>query len=140
MSITVTVDNPAYLAAVAVKAAEQIATPAVLDQDGNVVTPAVAKTSAEFLTDFLNGSCAAWRDQLALDRVTSVAFVLRFTQAEYAALVSAAESDPILAGFVARLSSEPYVWLGSSEVQQGVGYVVSQGLLSQARAAEILQY
>jgi len=140
MSISVTVDNAAYLAAVAVKAAEQVLVPAVVDADGNVVTPAVTKTSEQFLADFLNGSCAAWRDQLALDRITAAAFILRFTQAEYSGVVAAAETDPVVAGFVARLSSEPYVWLGSAEVQQGMAYAVGAGLLTQARADAILAY
>lgn len=120
MSITVTVTDPALLAGVNAKASQQ------------------GKDSQTFLQDFVIGSCHAFRDEFALDRITSAAFVFRFTEAEYAAVK--ASSDPVVQGFIARLDTEPFVWLGSDEVQQAMAYVVTLGLVTQARADAILAY
>lgn len=120
--ITVTVDNAALERAVAAKAAEQ------------------GKSADQYLQDFTIGSCYAFRDEYKLDRITSSAFIFRFTSAEKDAIATAGKTDPVIAGFLARVDSEPYVWLGSDETIAGMSYVVAQGLLTQARADEILAY
>lgn len=80
------------------------------------------------------------RDSCASDRISTAEFLMRFTAIEFAALKTAAGSDPIAAGLMARLSSEPHVWLGSDEAQQGVGYLVATGLLTAERGAVVLHY
>lgn len=121
--ITVTINDPLIEAAFA----------AAAENDGD----ADAQANVEKL---VNAAGRSYRDQFAVDRITASAFVLRFTQAEYAALVAAAEDDPIIAGFVARIEAEPYVWLGSDEVKQGMAYIVGAGLVTQSRADAILAY
>jgi hypothetical protein len=95
-------------------------------------------TAQEYLQRIVEGACESYRDTFAVDRITSSDFIFRFTAAEFAGLN--ASSDPIVQGFIAQVKSEPFIWLGSDEAQQGMGYVVMQGLLTQARADAILAY
>ena len=120
MTITVSISDAALLAAVTAKANQQ------------------RKTPEQFLQDFLTGSCCVWRDEFALDRVTSSDFLFRFTAAEFAGIN--ASTDPVIQGFVAQVKAAPFVWLGSTEVIGGMNYVVAAGLLTAERAAEILSY
>jgi phytoene dehydrogenase-like protein len=80
------------------------------------------------------------RDSHAPDRISTAEFLMRFTAPEFDALKTAAVSDPIASGLLARLSAEPNVWLGSDEVQQGIGYLVAAGLLTAERGAAVLHY
>ena len=120
MSITVTVSDPALLAAVTTKANQQ------------------PKTPEQFLQDFLTGSCHVWRDEFALDRVTSSDFMFRFTAEEFAGINASA--DPVIQDFIAQVKAAPFVWLGAAAVIGGMDYVVAQGLLTAERAAAILSY
>lgn len=128
MSITVTITSDRQLAGAAAAAAASV---------GEGDTPPTAEA---YLQSILEGACESYRNQFGVDRITSSAFVLRFTSAEYAAIRTAAETDSALAAFVARLDAEPYVWLASDEVQQAMAYVVASNLVTQARADEILTY
>ena len=119
-TLTCTISDPALLAAVAAKAAEQ------------------SKDSATFLQDFLTGSCAGWRTDLALDAITASEFILRFTSAEMTAIL--ASTDQNVQGFITQVKALPQVWLGSAAAQQGIAYLVSLNLLTQDRATAILAY
>jgi hypothetical protein len=90
----------------------------------------------------------AWLDQLLdswavaykIGIVSSGDYVLRFTAAENAAITAAAETDPLIAGLLARVRESAEVVLYAPEVVQGVGYLVAQSLLTAKRAAEILSW
>jgi hypothetical protein len=90
----------------------------------------------------------AWLDQLLdswaaaykIGVISSGEYVLRFTPEENAALSAAAEKDPIIAGFFARVRESAEVVLYADEVTQGLGYLVAQSLLKQDRAKAILAY
>lgn len=101
--------------------------------------PSVVTTEA-YLQSIVEKACLSYRDQYAVDRIPSAAFVMRFTPAEYSAIRAAGETDPIMAGFVQAVDEAPYVWLAAQQVIQGVNYCAVQGLITQERADEILAY
>jgi len=121
MSITVTISERLQLAGA-----------------GAAAVAAGAASTQAYLQQVLEGACLSYRDQFAVDRVTSSDFIYRFTPAEFSAINSS--SDPVLQGFVAEVKAAPYVWLGAQQVIDGVNYCVAQGYLTQARADEILFY
>ena len=97
--------------------------------------------SAEvYMQAWLDQLLDSWATAYKIGIVSSGDFVLRFTPAENAALNAAAETDPIIAGFFARVRESAEVVLYSDEVTQGVGYLVAQSLLTAERAAEILTW
>lgn len=136
MTITVTLTDPLQLAG-AQAATDAFNAATSPNADG---TPATPITAQQYVQQAMERAALSWRDQYAVDRVTSGAFVLRFTQAEYDAISTAAQTDPAVAGFMQRVNESPFVWLGSAEVQQAMAYVVSLGLVTQARADEVLAY
>lgn len=81
--------------------------------------------------------CDSLGDTYSVDAVPSGDFVLRFDADEFYAINSAAKSDPILAGFLARVRESVMVYLSSTEVTQGMQYLVALELLTPERAAEI---
>lgn len=97
-------------------------------------------TPQEYLQGLTEGQCEAFRVQFAVDRITSSAFVARFTEAEKQGIATAAQTDPVIDGFMTRVYAEPYVWLASDEVVAGMDYLVAQGLLTVQRKDEILAY
>ena len=121
MSITVTISDRTQLAGAGAAAVSY----------GAVSTQA-------FLQNLLEQNCLSYRDQFAVDRITSSDFIYRFTAEEFAAIN--ASTDPVLQGFVAEVKAAPYVWLGAQQVIDGVNYCVASGYLTQPRADEILFY
>lgn len=115
---------------------------------GNPAERAVAiaaeQTGAESAQAYLQARVEALCNDLvsayAVGIISSGEYVLRFTVAETAAITTAAATDPLIAHSLDRVRESKEVVLYSDEVQQGVGYLVAQGLLTQARAAEILAY
>jgi hypothetical protein len=115
---------------------------------GNPAEAAVAAAAAatgaasaqEYLQSRVDALCVEMRDQYKVGIISSGDYVLRFTAAENAAIVAAAETDAIVAGLLARVRESAEVVLYADEVVQGVGYLVAQGLLTSQRGAEILAY
>jgi len=123
MSITVTITgNPAEAAVAAAAAATG------------------AASAQEYLQSRVDALCVEMRDQYKVGIISSGDYVLRFTAAENAAIVAAAETDPLIAGLLARVRESAEVVLYAPEVVQGVGYLVSLELLTAERAADILSY
>lgn len=98
------------------------------------------QTDQEFLQETVEQMTLSWRDEFIPDRISSSDFLLRCTPSEFGAVMSAAESDPLIAGLIDRIRNEPYVWLASNEVQQAMGYLVVIGILTEARAGEIASF
>lgn len=121
MSITVVISNRLQLAGA-----------------GAAAVSAGAVSSEVYLQQILESACLSYRDQFAVDRVTSSDFIYRFTPQEFAAINTS--TDPVLQGFVTEVKATPYVWLGAQQVIDGVNYCVSTGYLTQLRADVILFY
>lgn len=64
-------------------------------------------------------------------------FLLRLTREERIAITAAADIDPIAKDFLSILYQSDEVDLDSIPMQQGVGYLVAQQLLTPERAATI---
>lgn len=128
--ITATLTNKRHLAAAT--AAYQATIPAEGD-------PPYASVDA-YVQAAMERVAESWRNTTGADRISTAEFLMRFTPAEFAVLKAAAVSDPIAAGLMARLSSEPHVWLWSDEAQQGIGYLVAAGLLTSERGEAVLAY
>jgi len=67
-------------------------------------------------------------------------FVQRFTPAEFGAAQTRALTDPIAESILAHLRAVQHVRLGSDAAIQGIGYLVSAGVLTSERAAVVLHY
>jgi len=132
MSITINITDPRHLAGI------QAAYAATIPSDPEQEPP---YTDAQhYAQATMEQAAESWRGMFGPDRVLSSEFLLRCTSAEFAGITAAAQSDQIVAGLLARIRSEQYVWLASEEVQQGLGYLVHAGLLTPERAAEVLAY
>lgn len=70
-------------------------------------------------------------------KVTAIAFKFRLAPEERIAIRAAAASDPVVADFLDILATTPIVELDNAATIQGLAYLVSQGLLTTDRAAEI---
>ncbi len=122
MSITVTISDQVQLAGAGAAAVEY-----------------KAVSTQAYLQNLLETMCLSYRNQFAVDRITSSAFVMRFPTDAYSAILAAAPSDPVLAGFVQAVDAAPYVWLGAQQVIDGVNYCVPT-YITQAQADTILFY
>lgn len=122
MSITVTISDQVQLAGAGAAAVEY-----------------KAVSTQAYLQNLLETMCLSYRDQFAVDRITSSAFVMRFPTDAYTNIIDASATDPVLAGFVAEVDAAPYVWLGAPQVIAGVNYCVPT-YITQAQADAILAY
>jgi hypothetical protein len=72
--------------------------------------------------------------------MTSAAFVRRFTVAEYAGILAAAEQNTVVALLVGELLEAPYVALDDERLRPGLEALAQAGLLEADRIAAILDY
>jgi hypothetical protein len=72
--------------------------------------------------------------------MTSAAFVRRLANAEYVAILAAAEQNAQVAELVAELLNEPYVALDDPRLAPGLELLVAGGLLAAERVAELLNF
>jgi hypothetical protein len=72
--------------------------------------------------------------------MTSAAFVRRFTVAEYAGILAAAEQNTVVALLVGELLEAPYVALDDERLRPGLEALAQAGLLDADRIAAILDY
>jgi hypothetical protein len=134
--ITVVIDNAVREAGIAAAAA---AYNAALPTPPEGETPATL-TPEQYAQMVMDGAAESYVRQFKVGTISSGEYVLRFTAAENAAITAAAETDPLIAGLLARVRESAEVVLYAPEVVQGVGYLVAQALLTQARADVILAY
>ena len=106
----------------------------------NAANPDQWVSAEEYLQSVIDSAALSYANQYKVGVISSGAFVLRFTPSEYAGIETASITDPIIAGFLARVQESNEVVLYADEVTQGLGYLVAQGLLTAERAAEILAY
>lgn len=92
-------------------------------------------------TDFFDNI----RDRYPMDRITVGEFTGR-NPVGYARIMAERGNDPLIEQFATRLHAEQYVWLGSTEVQQAIGYLLQklgtdgQPVLSAEQAQQLLDY
>jgi hypothetical protein len=72
--------------------------------------------------------------------MTSAAFVRRFTVAEYAGILAAAEQNTVVALLVGELLEAPYVALDDERLRPGLEALAQAGLLDADRIAALLDY
>lgn len=80
----------------------------------------------------------SWAEATNVDRIPVSAFVRRFPGAAMDAIN--ASTDPNVIAILAQLDAVQTVRLGHQTTVQGVGYLVSAGLLTQAQADAVLAY
>lgn len=82
----------------------------------------------------------SWVETTKVDQISVGDFILRFTTAEFASITSAAANDANVANILATLRARDSVRLGSPDAVNGIDYLVSVGLLTPERGAEVLHY
>jgi hypothetical protein len=70
--------------------------------------------------------------------ITRIAFSSRLTDAEYVGIIAAAKTDVAVEAWLAKFNMVIQIDLSDQRTQAGVALLVSKGLLTQARADEIL--
>ncbi len=80
----------------------------------------------------------SWAETTGVDRIPVSAFVRRFPGAVMDAVKASA--DPNVIAILAQLDTVQTVRLGHPTTTQGVGYLVSVGLLTQDQADVVLHY
>jgi len=93
---------------------------------------------------FVQAAIEQYAEQLSestnVDRIPVSAFVRRFPGPVMDAINAAALNNPTVAAILAQLDAVQTVRLGHPTTTQGVGYLVSVGLLTQAQADVVLHY
>lgn len=98
-------------------------------------------TTAEAIaTELLTNQGNSYADLFHIGRVTSAAFVLRFSPEEYAAITAAASSHPEIAGYITQLCQQPYVPLTDPRLQPALQAMAGAGLIDTSRVDAILSY
>ena len=132
--ITVTLSNKRHLAGVTAAYLATIPT----------TTPPTTAGEGGSVNGYAQQAFEQWAEQLAestsVDRIPVSAFVRRFPGAAMDAINTAALSNPTVAAILAQLDAVQTVRLGHPTTTQGVGYLVSAGLLTQAQADAVLFY
>ena len=128
MTITVTLTNKRHIAAAT---AAYLAT---IPTDGD---PPYASVDA-YVQAAIERVADSWAESTGVDRIPVSAFVRRFPGAAMDAINAA--SNPTVAAILAQIDAVQTVRLGHPTTTQGVGYLVSVGLLTQAQADVVLHY
>jgi len=106
----------------------------------NKANPDQWVSAEQYMQTVVNSAALSYGTQYKVGIISSGEYVLRFTPAENDAITVAATTDPLIDGLLTRVKESAEVVLYSDEVQQGVGYLVMQGLIAAERAAQILAY
>lgn len=128
MTITVTIANPRHIAAAT---AAYLAT---IPADGDPPYASVI----DYVQAAIERVAESWAETTNVDRIPVSAFVRRFPGATMDAINSS--TDPNVIAILAQLDAVKTVRLGHQTTVQGVGYLVSAGLLTQAQADVVLAY
>ena len=95
-------------------------------------------TVDEYVQAALERVAESWAETTNVDCIPVSAFVRRFPGAVMDAVKASA--DPSVAAILAQLDAVQTVRLGHPTTTNGVGYLVSVGLLTQAQADVVLHY
>jgi hypothetical protein len=82
----------------------------------------------------------SYADLYKIGVITSAAFIARFTPAEYAGILAAAETDATVGGLMATLLAEPLVAFDDPRLAPGLQVLVDAELLDAARVTALLAY
>ena len=135
--ITVTLTNFRHIAAAT---AAYIATIPPAPAEGQEPTPAPYASVDAYVQAAIERVAESWAETTGVDRIPVSAFVRRFPGAVMDAVKAAALSNPTVAAILAQLDAVQTVRLGHPTTTNGVGYLVSVGLLTQAQADVVLHY
>lgn len=102
-------------------------------------TPPYANVTA-YVQAAIERVAESWAESTGVDRIPVSAFVRRFPGVVMDAVNTAALSNPTVAAILAQLDAVQTVRLGHPTTTQGVGYLVSVGLLTQDQADVVLAY
>ena len=109
--------------------------------DGWVEAANRSGTTAETLaTDLVAQQGRSYADLFRIGIVTSAAFMARIRPAEYAAIMTAMEHSPELAGLVGELTAAPNIHLDDPRLLSGLQALAGFGLIAQSRIPELLAY
>ena len=128
--ITITLTNPRHIAAAT---AAYLAT---IPADGDPPYASVI----DYVQAAIERVAESWVESTRVDQISVGEFVLRFTGEEFAAITAAAAGDANVAAILATLRARDSVRLGSADAINGIGYLVSAGLLTSERGAAVLAY
>lgn len=95
-------------------------------------------TVDEYVQAALERVAESWSETTGVDRIPVSAFVRRFPGPVMDAVN--ASTDPTVIAILAQLDAVQTVRLGHPTTTNGVGYLVSVGLLTQAQADVVLHY
>lgn len=137
MTITVTLTNPRHIAGAT---AAYLATIPTQPDPPAEPTPTPYASVEAYVQASLERVADSWVESTKVDQISVGDFVLRFTGAEFASITSAAANDANVANILATLRARDSVRLGSPDAVNGIDYLVSVGLLTPERGAEVLHY
>ena len=133
--ITVTLTNKRHIAAAT--AAYLATIPTQPDSPADPIPAPYASVNA-YVQAAIERVAESWAESTNVDRIPVSAFVRRFPGAAMDAIN--ASSNPTVAAILAQLDVVQTVRLGHPTTTNGVGYLVSVGLLTQAQADVVLHY
>jgi len=133
--ITVSLTHPRQIAAAT---AAYLATIPPPPEEGQEPTPAPYADVTAYVQAAIERVAESWAESTNVDRIPVSAFVRRFPGAVMDAVKASA--DPNVIAILAQLDAVQTVRLGHPTTTQGIGYLVSAGLLTQAQADAVLFY
>lgn len=95
-------------------------------------------TPSEFLERLVRGQLDNLAQSYVVARVAPFDFLSRFTPTERAAIRMAAQTNAVIADYIAMVDAAPMVNLTSELTTTGVNSLESAGLIGAGRAAQIL--
>lgn len=135
--ITVTLTNKRHIAAA--NAAYIATIPAQPDSPAAPIPVPYASVDV-YVQAAIERVAESWAESTNVDRIPVSAFVRRFPGAAMDAINAAALNNPTVAAILAQLDAVQTVRLGHPTTTNGVSYLVSVGLLTQAQADVVLHY
>ena len=133
--ISVSLTNKRHIAAAT--AAYLATIPTHPDPPAEPISAPYASVDA-YVQAAIERAAESWAETTNVDRIPVSAFVRRFPGPVMDAVNASA--DPTVAAILAQLDAVQTVRLGHPTTTQGVGYLVSVGLLTQAQADVVLAY
>lgn len=133
--ITVTLTNKRHLAAAN---AAYVATIPPAPLEGQEPTPAPYASAQAYVQAQAERWAESWADTTGVDKIAVGAFMRRFPGPVMDAVK--ASDDPSVIAILAQLDAVTTVRLGHPTTIGGVGYLVSEGFLTEQEAAQILAY
>lgn len=97
-------------------------------------------TATALASQILQAEAYRYADLYPVGKLTSAAFVARFTPVEFGSILAAAQQDQQVGELVAELTNSPYVVLDDPRLAPGLALLVGAGLLAAERVPEILYY